>query len=150
MRMPARGMLSKGWSEAVAARFAPMALLPLMAADLHVTIPAAGMLVTGYALGVMLGAPVVTLVTLGIPRKLLLILLMGVFTAGNSLAFISDSYATLLAARLVTSLCHGAPSWASRGSEYLPWSPCNLPCRRSRRRHRSTYGRNYGRYADPR
>lgn len=88
--------------------FAPMALLPLIAADLNVTIPAAGMLVTGYAVGVMLGAPVVTLLTLRIPRKLLLILLMGVFTLGNCMAFLSGSYAMLLAARLVTSLCHGA------------------------------------------
>ncbi len=88
--------------------FAPMALLPLIASDLQVTIPAAGMLVTGYAIGVMLGAPVVTLLTLRIPRKLLLILLMGVFTLGNGLAFLSASYAMLLAARLVTSLCHGA------------------------------------------
>jgi len=88
--------------------FAPMGLLPLIASDLAVTIPTAGLLVTGYAVGVMLGAPVVTLLTLRIPRKTLLILLMGVFTVGNFLAFISSNYATLLAARLVTSLCHGA------------------------------------------
>jgi len=88
--------------------FAPMGLLPLIASDLAISIPAAGLLVTGYAVGVMLGAPVVTLLTLRIPRKLLLILLMGVFTAGNFLAFASSNYATLLAARLVTSLCHGA------------------------------------------
>jgi DHA1 family inner membrane transport protein len=88
--------------------FAPMGLLPLIASDLAITIPAAGLLVTGYAVGVMLGAPVVTLLTLRIPRKLLLILLMGVFTAGNCLAFLSINYATLLTARLVTSLCHGA------------------------------------------
>jgi MFS transporter, DHA1 family, inner membrane transport protein len=47
--------------------FAPMGLLPLIASDLKVSIPTAGMLVTGYALGVMLGAPVVTLLTLRIP-----------------------------------------------------------------------------------
>lgn len=88
--------------------FAPMGLLPLIASDLAVTIPVAGLLVTGYAVGVMLGAPLVTLLTLRIPRKLLLILLMGVFTAGNCLAFLSNSYITLLGARLVTSLCHGA------------------------------------------
>jgi DHA1 family inner membrane transport protein len=88
--------------------FAPMALLPLIAADLHVTIPTAGMLVTAYAVGVMLGAPLVTILTLRIPRKLLLILLMGVFTVGNCLAFLSGSYESLLVARLVTSLCHGA------------------------------------------
>lgn len=85
-----------------------MGLLPLIASDLAVTIPAAGLLVTGYALGVMIGAPIVTLLTLRVPRKLLLILLMGVFTVGNLLAFVSTNYSTLLAARLVTSLCHGA------------------------------------------
>src|SRR5271169_6690637 len=53
--------------------FAPMGLLPLIASDLAVTIPTAGLLVTGYAVGVMLGAPVVTLLTLRIPRKTLLI-----------------------------------------------------------------------------
>jgi MFS transporter, DHA1 family, inner membrane transport protein len=88
--------------------FTPMGLLPLIASDLAVTIPTAGLLVTGYAVGVMLGAPVVTLLTLRIPRKLLLILLMGVFTVGNFMAFISINYATLFAARIVTSLCHGA------------------------------------------
>jgi len=88
--------------------FAPMGLLPLIASDLGVTIPTAGLLVTGYALGVMLGAPLVTLITLRIPRKLLLILLMGIFTVGNFMAFASSTYAALLAARLVTSLCHGA------------------------------------------
>lgn len=88
--------------------FAPMGLLPLIASDLGITIPTAGLLVTGYAVGVMLGAPVVTLLTLRIPRKLLLLLLMGIFTVGNCLAFMSINYSTLLAARLVTSLCHGA------------------------------------------
>jgi DHA1 family inner membrane transport protein len=88
--------------------FAPMGLLPLIASDLGITIPAAGLLVTGYALGVMLGAPVVTLLTLQIPRQRLLILLMAVFTAGNFLAFMSVNFSTLLVARLITSLCHGA------------------------------------------
>jgi len=83
--------------------FAPMGLLPLIASDLGITIPTAGLLVTGYAVGVMLGAPVVTLLTLRIPRKLLLLLLMGIFTVGNCLAFMSINYSTLLAARLVTS-----------------------------------------------
>ena len=88
--------------------FAPMGLLRLMAADLNVSIPTAGLLVTAYALGVMLGAPLMTLATLRVPRKTLLISLMGIFTLGNFLAAISTNYEFLLVARLVTSLCHGA------------------------------------------
>jgi MFS transporter, DHA1 family, inner membrane transport protein len=88
--------------------FAPMGLLRLIAGDLKVPIPTAGLLVTAYALGVMIGAPLVTLATVHVPRKALLIALMGVFTVGNLLAAISSNYGMLLAARLVTSLCHGA------------------------------------------
>lgn len=88
--------------------FAPMGLLDVIAGNLHVTIPRAGLLVSGYALGVMAGAPVVTLATARLDRKLVLIAMMVVFTIGNALAAIAPSYAVLLGARIVTSLCHGA------------------------------------------
>src|SRR4051794_13576219 len=88
--------------------FAPMGLLPVIAADLHVSIPTAGLLVTGYALGVVVGAPLLTLPTERVPRKWLLLGLMALFTLGNLLSALSPSYAVLLAARVVTSLCHGA------------------------------------------
>jgi MFS transporter, DHA1 family, inner membrane transport protein len=88
--------------------FAPMGLLPVIARDLQVSIPAAGMLVSAYALGVMIGAPLMTLATARMPRRLLLILLAGIFTTGNLLAALSDSYAMLLAARMLTSFNHGA------------------------------------------
>jgi MFS transporter, DHA1 family, inner membrane transport protein len=88
--------------------FAPMGLLPLIASDLGVSIPIAGLLVTAYAVGVMLGAPLMTLTTTRVPRKTLLIALMGIFTLGNLLSALSGTYAMLLVARLVTSLCHGA------------------------------------------
>lgn len=88
--------------------FAPMGLLPVIARDLHVSIPAAGLLISAYALGVMLGAPLMTLTTGRVPRRTLLILLAGIFTAGNLLAAISSGYGMLLAARLITSLNHGA------------------------------------------
>jgi MFS transporter, DHA1 family, inner membrane transport protein len=88
--------------------FAPMGLLPVIAGDLHVSIPVAGLLVTAYAIGVMLGVPLMTLTTGRVPRKTLLIVLMGIFTLGNLLAALSGSYAMLLVARLVTSLNHGA------------------------------------------
>jgi DHA1 family inner membrane transport protein len=88
--------------------FAPMGLLPVMAKDLDVTIPAAGLLISAYALGVVIGAPVMTLTTARLPRRTLLILLAGIFTLGNLLAAVSDSYAALLAARILTSFNHGA------------------------------------------
>ena len=88
--------------------FAPMGLLPVIAADLHISIPTAGLLVTGYALGVVVGAPLLTLPTERMPRKWLLLGLMALFTLGNLLSALSPNYAVLLAARVVTSLCHGA------------------------------------------
>lgn len=88
--------------------FAPMGLLPIIAADLGVSIPSAGLLISAYAIGVMLGAPLMTLTTGRVPRRTLLIALAGIFTAGNLLAAVSDSYGMLLAARLLTSLNHGA------------------------------------------
>ena len=88
--------------------FAPMGLLPVIASDLGVSIPTAGLLISAYALGVMLGAPLMTLTTGRVPRRTLLIALAGVFTLGNLLAAISTGYGMLLAARLITSLNHGA------------------------------------------
>ncbi|PZW45644.1 DHA1 family inner membrane transport protein [Humitalea rosea] len=88
--------------------FAPMGLLPVIAGDLGVSIPSAGLLVSAYAFGVLLGAPLMTLTTGGLRRKTLLLLLMGLFTLGNLLSALAPGYGTLLAARLVTSLCHGA------------------------------------------
>lgn len=88
--------------------FAPMGLLPVIARDLGVSIPATGMLVTGYAIGVMAGAPLMTLGTRRLPRHAVLIGLMAIFTIGNLLSALSSSYAMLLGARIVTSLAHGA------------------------------------------
>lgn len=88
--------------------FAPMGLLPVIAHDLQVSIPAAGLLISAYALGVMIGAPLMTLTTGRVPRRMLLIGLAGIFTAGNLLAAVSHSYALLLVARVLTSFNHGA------------------------------------------
>jgi len=88
--------------------FSPMGLLPDIAGDLDVSIPRAGMLITGYALGVMLGAPVMTLWFSSFSRRKALILLMAIFTIGNLLAAVSPSYMSLMGARLITSLNHGA------------------------------------------
>lgn len=88
--------------------FTPMGMLPLIAGDLHVSIPAAGLLVSAYALGVLVGAPLMTLGFARAPRRALLVGLMGVFTVGNLLAAVSSSYAMLMAARIITSFNHGA------------------------------------------
>jgi DHA1 family inner membrane transport protein len=88
--------------------FVIMGLLPIVASDLHVSIPAAGMLVTGYALGVVVGAPILTIVTSRMPRRPLLIGLMGLFILGNLIAAVAPSYAVLMVARAVASFTHGA------------------------------------------
>lgn len=88
--------------------FAPMGLLPVIASGLGVSVPTAGLLVTGYALGVVAGAPLLTLPTAKLDRRTLLVGLMVVFTVGNALSALAPGYATLLVARVVTSLCHGA------------------------------------------
>ncbi|MEQ4538215.1 MAG: MFS transporter [Billgrantia sp.] len=88
--------------------FAPMGMLPGIAADLGVSIPAAGLLVSAYALGVLLGAPLMTLTTGRIPRRYLLIGLMAIFTLGNLMSALATDYYSLLIARVVTSLNHGA------------------------------------------
>ena len=88
--------------------FAPMGMLPVIASDLRVDIPTAGLLVTGYALGVVVGAPLLTLSTARLDRKALLIGLMAIFTAGNVLSAAAPDFGWLLAARVITSLCHGA------------------------------------------
>ncbi len=88
--------------------FAPMGMLPGIAADLGVSIPTAGLLVSAYALGVLIGAPIMTLTTARVPRRYLLIGLMAIFTLGNLLSALATDYQTLLFARVVTSLNHGA------------------------------------------
>ncbi|MDB5848989.1 MAG: transporter, partial [Rhodoferax sp.] len=88
--------------------FVIMGLLPDVARDLGVSIPAAGWLVTGYALAVAFGAPLMALATARLPRKAALVGLMGVFIFGNLLCALAGGYATLMVARVVTALCHGA------------------------------------------
>ncbi|WP_123770948.1 MFS transporter [Vulcaniibacterium tengchongense] len=89
------------------AEFVIMGLLLQVAADLQVSIAAAGLLVTGYALGVTAGAPVLTLLSRRMPRKAVLLALMAIYTVGNAACALAPDYATLMAARVVTSLTHG-------------------------------------------
>ncbi|PBQ14152.1 MFS transporter [Pseudomonas congelans] len=88
--------------------FVIMGLLPDVAADLGVSIPGAGWLVTGYALGVAVGAPFMAMATAKLPRKAALVTLMGVFIIGNLLCALASDYNVLMFARVVTALCHGA------------------------------------------
>ncbi|KIU50759.1 MULTISPECIES: MFS transporter [Pseudomonas] len=88
--------------------FVIMGLLPDVASDLGVSIPGAGWLVTGYALGVAIGAPFMALATARLPRKAALVALMGVFIIGNLLCALATDYNVLMFARVVTALCHGA------------------------------------------
>jgi DHA1 family inner membrane transport protein len=87
--------------------FVIMGLLLQVAADLHVSIPTAGLLVSGYALGVVVGAPLLTAVAGKLPRKTALIALMAIFTIGNVTCALAPSYALLMIARVITSLAHG-------------------------------------------
>jgi len=88
--------------------FVIMGLLPDVAGDLGVTIPHAGLLVTGYALSVAFGSPFLALATARMDRRRALLLLIGIFILGNLLCALAPNYALLMAARIVTALCHGA------------------------------------------
>jgi DHA1 family inner membrane transport protein len=87
--------------------FVIVGLIPTIAADLGVTLPSAGLLVSLYALGVAVGAPVLTALTGRVPRKTLLVALMLLFTLGNLIAWMAPGYGSLIVARVLTGLAHG-------------------------------------------
>lgn len=87
--------------------FVIVGLIPTIADQLHVSLPSAGLLVSLYALGVAIGAPVLTALTGKLPRKWLLVGLMALFTAGNLLAWQAPGYESLIVARVLTGLAHG-------------------------------------------
>jgi DHA1 family inner membrane transport protein len=88
--------------------FVMMGLLPDVADDLHISIPAAGHLVSAYALGVVIGAPLLAAVTARLSRRTVLISLMGLFVVGNALSAFAPDHQWLLAARFLSGLPHGA------------------------------------------
>ncbi len=88
--------------------FVIMGLLPEVAGDFGVSIPSAGLLISGYALGVVVGAPVLTALASRVPRKTVLVALMGLFIAGNVLSALAPSYGLLMTGRVVAALSHGA------------------------------------------
>ena len=87
--------------------FVIVGLLPVIAADLAVSLPSAGLLVSLYALGVAIGAPVLTALSSKMPRKALLIALMALFTVGNLLGAMAPDYYSLMLARVLTGMAHG-------------------------------------------
>ncbi|MGJ6967096.1 MFS transporter [Streptosporangium sp. G11] len=88
--------------------FVIMGLLPQVAGDFGVSIPTAGWLVTGYALGVLIGAPLMTVLGTKMSRKRVLLLLMALFIAGNVLSAMAPTFGVMVTGRLVSSLAHGA------------------------------------------
>ncbi len=88
--------------------FGPMGMLPTIAQGMDVSIPTAGMLISAYAIGVMVGAPVMTLLFARWPRRRALIALMAIFTLGNLASAMAPNYTSLVIARIITSLNHGA------------------------------------------
>lgn len=87
--------------------FVIMGLLLEVGSDLGVSIATAGLLISGYALGVVVGAPIVTVATSRWPRKTALLALMAIFTAGNAACAIAPDYWTLMGARVLTAFAHG-------------------------------------------
>ena len=88
--------------------FATMGVLPDVAGDLGASIPEGGHVVSAYALGVVVGAPLLAVVGARLPRKALLLALMAAFTVGNTLSALAPTFDTLVLARFATGLPHGA------------------------------------------
>jgi MFS transporter, DHA1 family, inner membrane transport protein len=88
--------------------FIIMGLLPDLAHSFQVSIPKTGILVSGYALSVTLGSPLVALALSRMDRKRALLILMGMFVGGNALCALAPTFLLLLLARILTALCHGA------------------------------------------
>src|SRR3954451_19546450 len=88
--------------------FVTMGLLPDIAAGVGVDIPSAGHLISAYAVGVVIGGPVIAALAGRLPRRALLVGLMAAFLIGNGLTAVAPGYRTLLLARFVSGLPHGA------------------------------------------
>ncbi|AVR96085.1 MFS transporter [Pseudoduganella armeniaca] len=88
--------------------FASMSILPLVAHDLGTSLPAMGHMISAYALGVVVGAPLITIFLARMPRRLMLVCLMLMFAAGNFLGALAPTPGLLIAARFVAGIPHGA------------------------------------------
>jgi MFS transporter, DHA1 family, inner membrane transport protein len=88
--------------------FATMSLLPYLAHDLQISVPVAGHVISAYALGVVVGAPLITVLSARLPRRTLLIALMGIFALANGLSALAPDYRWMLWFRFLSGLPHGA------------------------------------------
>src|SRR5579862_1356534 len=88
--------------------FASMSLLPFFAADLHIDEPTAGHAISAYALGVVLGAPLIAVLGARFARRTQLLALMAVFALGNALTALAPGFGAMMAARFLSGLPHGA------------------------------------------
>ncbi|MEP0321485.1 MFS transporter [Bauldia litoralis] len=106
MSLPLIGLFLAAFAVGTA-EFIVAGLLPALAADLGVDIPTAGLLITGYAIGVAIGGPLLAIFTGSLPRRPLLLALMVAFVFGNMLCALATDYWLLLGARLVVACAHG-------------------------------------------
>ena len=88
--------------------FATMSLLPYLAHDLRISVPVAGHVISAYALGVVVGAPLIAVLAARLRRRTLLIALMGVYALANGLSAVAPNYRWMLALRFLSGLPHGA------------------------------------------
>jgi DHA1 family inner membrane transport protein len=88
--------------------FATMSLLPYIARDLHVSVPAAGHIISAYALGVVVGAPLIAVLSARWQRRTILIALMGFYALANGLSAMAPNYGAMLGLRVLSGLPHGA------------------------------------------
>jgi DHA1 family inner membrane transport protein len=109
--------VSSGWAQFALAvggfgigtgEFAIMGLLPQVAGDFGVSVPAAGHVISAYALGVVIGAPLISVIAARWPRRRLLLILMACFAAGNFASALARGYGTFMAVRFIAGLPHGA------------------------------------------
>lgn len=90
------------------AEFVMAGVLPNIARSFSVSIPQAGWLMTGYAVSVVVSAPLLTSLTIRMPRKYLLIGLIAFFVIGNVISAMASTYALLMMGRVISAFCHGA------------------------------------------
>ncbi|MBU2667509.1 MFS transporter [Actinoplanes bogorensis] len=104
----ALGALAAGTFALGMTEFVITGLLPEIAAEFSVSIPTAGLLISGYALSVVIGGPVLTAVVAGRRRKPVLIALLGLFVVGNLMSAVASGFGLMMAGRVVAALCHGS------------------------------------------
>jgi len=105
---PALAALSVGTFAIGMTEFVITGLLPDIAADLRVSIPTAGLLISGYALSVVFGGPLVTMLLVARPRQPVLVGLLAFFVIGNAMSAVAADYPLMMAGRVVAALCHGS------------------------------------------